>query len=87
MKHIQTESRMLSFNINNYVTVTLTAFGAEVYNKRYDDTKKYFPADYIFSNVDVQEGYVLKAQLWRARSKTLGRILVLGEKFRLKSVL
>lgn len=55
---------MKSFNINNYAAVRVTAFGAEVYNKRYDDTKKYFPADYIFNNVDVKEGYVLKAQLW-----------------------
>jgi len=64
MKHIQTESRMLSFNINNYATVTLTEFGAEIYNKRYDDMKQYVPTDYIFSNVDVKAGYVLKAQLW-----------------------
>lgn len=55
---------MKQFNINNYVSVTLTAFGAEVYNKRYDDIKQCVPADYIFSNVDVEEGYVLKAQLW-----------------------
>ena len=51
---------MKSFNINNYATVTLTEFGAKVYNARYDDIimpEKYNPAK-------VEAGHVLRAQLW-----------------------
>lgn len=70
---------MKQFNINNYVSVTLTAFGAEIYNKRYDDTKKYFPVDYIFRNVDVQEGHLLKTQLW-SLFQDFGPYIMLGGK-------
>jgi len=54
---------MKAFNINNYATVTLTEFGAEIYNKRYDS----IPAATrlklgMFSSV--KEGHILKAQLW-----------------------
>jgi hypothetical protein len=55
---------MMKFNINNYATVTLTATGAEIYNKRYDDVKQFMPSDYVFRNTNVTEGFILKTQLW-----------------------
>lgn len=54
----------MKFNINNYVSVTLTEFGAEIYNARYDDIKPFVPTKHLFQNTDVKAGYVLRAQMW-----------------------
>lgn len=50
----------MKFNINNYVTVTLTALGAKVYNSRWDGLL--IPIN--FTPLFVEEGYILRAQVW-----------------------
>lgn len=50
----------MKFNINNYVTVTLTQIGADIYNSRWDGLK--IPPNHIPPKVEA--GHILKAQLW-----------------------
>ena len=50
----------MKFNMNNYVSVTLTKRGTEIYNARWEGLR--LPEEYIPK--PASEGYVLKAQLW-----------------------
>ncbi len=49
----------MRFNMNHYVSVTLTERGAEIYNARWEG----IPVD-IFTLDKVEAGYVLRAQMW-----------------------
>lgn len=50
----------MKFNMNKYVTVTLTQYGADIYNTHYREMnvpEKYKP-------VQEHEGAIIKRQLW-----------------------
>ena len=66
----------MKFNINNYATVTLTEYGAKVYNARYDDIREFYPKS-IKIPTPVAEGFVLKAQVWTL-FQTFGEHMHLG---------
>lgn len=50
----------MKFNMNYYATVTLTQYGADVYNNHYRNMN--VPAKY--KPLPEQEGTILKRQLW-----------------------
>ena len=65
----------MKFNINNYVSFTLTAFGAKVWNARYDHVKAALPK---FELPEPKyEGDVVKEQLWSV-IQTFGETTFLG---------
>lgn len=68
----------MKFNINNYASVTLTEYGAKIYNSRYDDLKAVCPdIIHTFQDTNVQAGHVIKAQLW-SLFQTFGPFMSLG---------
>lgn len=48
-------------NLNSEVTVTLTKYGAKIYNKYY---KKFYTSSPSFECDAVEEGFVYKTELW-----------------------
>ena len=56
------------FNINEYVSVTLTKRGADIFNKNEEYWEKQFPhwyVDGVREKKRMNEGDVMKGQLWR----------------------
>lgn len=64
---------MPKFNINNYVSVTLTEYGAKIYNSQWDGLS--IPKEYIPEQK--KAGDTLKIQMW-CLLETFGKHISIG---------